>query len=117
MARILLVDDDPDQLDVRSLILQKAGHQVETARNVEAALAAFERTPVEVVLMDLRLPGAADGRRLLRTLRSRRPSVKIFVLSGSPEGLSALPESGLADEFLRKPVRSAHLLDLIARIA
>ena len=54
MARILVVEDDPDQLEMRRLILEQAGHQVVSAQTASEAL---QHLPgCQIVLMDLRLP-------------------------------------------------------------
>lgn len=117
MARLLLVDDDPDQLEIRCLIMRQAGHEVRTVASAPAALGAFDEYGCDVVVMDLRLPRAGDGIQLIRDLRARSASLSILVLSGWPEDLSREPEVKLVDHFLRKPVRSQALLDLINQVA
>ncbi len=104
MARILVVEDDPDQLEMRKLILEQAGHSVVTAQNAADAL---ERLPgCQLVVMDLRLPTPEDGQQLIQAASG---SAKIIVLSGDAE--TSLP----VDEFLTKPCSSRKLLDTIAR--
>jgi two-component system, OmpR family, response regulator MtrA len=117
LARLLLVDDDPDQIEIRQLIMEHAGHEVQTAASAAEAIEAFERIQPDVILMDLRLPGADDGVQLLRDFRSRSASVRIVVLSGWPEDLTNRPEADLADHLFRKPVRSRELVGLINRVA
>jgi CheY-like chemotaxis protein len=104
MARILVVEDDPDQLEMRKLILEQAGHEIITAQN---AAEAIERLPgSQLVVMDLRLPTPEDG---LRLIQAASGSAKIIVLSGDAE--TPLP----VDEFLTKPCSSRKLLETIAR--
>ncbi len=117
MAKLLLVDDDPDQLEVRALLMERAGHQVSTASRPDAALAACEHCRPEVVLMDLRLPRADDGLALIRQLRRRFPAVAIVVLSGLADSFASFPESKLVNRFFRKPVRSHDLLGAIQELA
>lgn len=116
MARLLLVDDDPDQVEIRKLVLETAGHVVTTSANAAEAMRDFEPSDPELVLMDLRLPRTEDGLGLIRDLRARSSSVRIFVLSGWIDDLRRLPEGALVDQILRKPVRSQHLLDLIGEL-
>ncbi len=113
MRSVLLVEDDRDQLEVRTLLLQAAGHRVTPVMTAAAAYEAFRRSEPEVVVMDLRLPRAEDGLALIRRLREQSQAVRIIVLSGWAPDLAGLPESGLADCCLAKPVRSRQLLDLI----
>ena len=105
MARILVVEDDPDQLEMRRLILEQAGHQVVSAQTASEAL---QHLPgCQIVLMDLRLPTAEDG---LRLIQAASGSAKIIVLSGADAEVP-LP----VDEFLTKPCSSRHLLETIAK--
>jgi len=117
LARLLLVDDDPDQIEIRQLIMEHAGHEVRTALNAGQAIEAFDRFQPGLIVMDLRLPRAEDGVELLRLFRTRSASVRIVVLSGWPEDLTKLPEAGLVDHFFHKPVRSQELVGLINRVA
>jgi CheY-like chemotaxis protein len=105
MARVLIVEDDAGQLEVRKLILEQAGYDVVTA---QSAAEAMERIPgCEVVLMDLQLPTPEDGLRLIRAAAGQ---ARTIVLSGADPGI-ALP----VDEFLTKPCSSKKLLETIAK--
>ena len=117
MASILIVEDDPDQLELRRLLLEKAGHEVWTATSREQANQVFDQANAAVVIMDLRLPGLKDGQALIRDLRDRSSTVRIFVESGSVGDLSALPEASMVDELLNKPSSFPTLLKLIAKAA
>jgi CheY-like chemotaxis protein len=100
MARILLVEDDASQLDIRKQILEHAGHQVATAQDASEALEHWQGCPI--VVMDLRIPKPEDGLRLIHEIAGR---ARIIVLSGSQVN-PALP----VDEFLTKPCPSKRLL-------
>jgi CheY-like chemotaxis protein len=105
MARILVVEDDADQLEMRKLILEQAGYEVVAAQTASQAL---DRLPgCQVVVMDLRLPTPEDG---LRLIEAASGSAKIIVLSGA-DAEAPLP----VDEFLTKPCPSRKLLATIAR--
>src|SRR3984885_4389484 len=105
MARILVVEDDAGQLEVRRLILEQSGHEVVTA---QTAAEALDRLPgCQVVLMDLQLPTAEDGMQLINAASG---AARIIVLSGGePEKMPAV------DAFLTKPCSSRKLLETIAR--
>jgi two-component system, NtrC family, response regulator len=117
MACILIVEDDPDQLELRKLLLENAGHEVWTAAGREEANKVFDEASPTVVIMDLRLPRLADGQALIRDLRDRSSTVRIFVESGAVGDLTALPEAGLVNELLNKPSSLPFLLKLISKAA
>ena len=110
MARVLVVDDDAGGLEIRKLVLEREGHQVTIATDSEAARSAFRSMEPETVVMDVRLPLAEDGLRLIREFRGDRPSVRIVILSGSSADLDRREEAGMVDEILTKPVRSEILV-------
>lgn len=117
MARLLVVEDDPDQLELRRLIFEQAGHQVWTAADKARALETFAEAAPAVVVMDLRLPRTEDGLALLAALRARDPGVRIVVLTGAAESLAWLAARGEAERYLKKPVPSGELLSLIEKLA
>jgi CheY-like chemotaxis protein len=117
MARLLLVDDDPDQLEVRRLLAEQAGHETATARDAAAARACFAEFHPEVVVLDLRIPSSEDGLSLIRELHAADPSPRLLVLSGWPADIEGRPEASMAEKVLAKPVHPKKLLDLIARLA
>ena len=105
MARILVVEDDDIQLEMRRQILEHAGYEVVTAQNASEALERLSGCPV--VVMDLRIPGPEDGMRLIQAIDG---VARIIVLSGG-EVNPNLP----VDEFLTKPCPSKRLLASIER--
>jgi two-component system sensor histidine kinase/response regulator len=109
MTRVLVVEDDAIQLEMRKQILEHAGHEVVAAQNASEALERWNRSPVElpIVLMDLRIPEPEDGLRLIQAIAG---AARIIVLSGG-EVDPALP----VDEFLTKPCPSKRLLASIDR--
>lgn len=114
MARLLLVDDDTAGLELRQLILEREGHQVSAAGDVAAARSLFLDTRPDSVVLDLRLPETEDGLALIREFRAAAPGLRIIVLSGWTPDLEGKPEARMVDELLAKPVRSAHLVSVVA---
>ena len=112
MARILLVDDDWDQLELRTLILEKKGHDVRAAMGCAQCLAVLEEFSPDVVITDLLLPRSCDGEAMIRSVRARCSAARIVVLSGYGGEIDAP-----ADAVLRKPVRTESLLAAIAKLA
>jgi len=88
MSRVLFVEDDADTREVVSLMLLRAGFELDTAANGRDALALTIQKPPDVLLLDLALP-QMDGVALVRVLRSylRWASIPVVVLTamaGSP---------------------------------
>ncbi|MEO7144164.1 MAG: response regulator [Bryobacteraceae bacterium] len=116
MARVLLIDDDADQLEIRGLLAERAGHSVASALDAASARECFTRFQPEVVVMDLRIPKSEDGLALIREFRAARPLTRLMILSGFTADFTGRPEAALVDEVLAKPVRSARLLELVAKL-
>jgi len=113
MARVLLIEDDPDQLEIRRLLLHQARHTVFSAASAAEARALFAECRPDTVVMDLLLPRAEDGLELIRWLKETSPGVRILVLSGWTTSLADTPELALVERVLAKPVRSAQLMALV----
>jgi len=116
MAKVLLVDDDPDQLEIRELVMETKGHCVTGARTRVEAVEEFQRCSPDIVLMDVRIPRHEDGVALVADLRSLSASVPILVLSGWPGDLDRSPALPLVNEVLSKPVQTEALLAHIERL-
>ncbi len=106
MARILVVEDDPGQLEVRKLILEQAGYDVVTANDASSAIENL--AGCQLVLMDYRIPTTEEGMRLIRAASGK---ARIVVLSGAQPDVP-LP----VDEFVTKPYSSRKLLEVIAKL-
>ena len=119
MSRILVVDDDAVQLDLRKQLLEVAGYQVETALSAQQTERRLERAPADLVILDLRFPNALgepdaqEGLALIRRIRDLGCSVPVIVLSGWPDDLYGEPEERLVSCILVKPVKTREFLDAI----
>jgi DNA-binding response OmpR family regulator len=103
MARVFVVDDDPEVVELLILILEQEGHEVAGFTTVEAARRAIEVAPPALVLLDLTMPEVAGTefcRELKRDLRTR--DVPVIFLSGQCH-LEQEASSAGADGFLCKP--------------
>jgi two-component system OmpR family response regulator len=109
---ILLVEDDPDISTPLAGFLRGKGYPVHVAASAEAALALLEHEPVELVLLDVMLPGM-DGLELCRRLRASNGPAIIMVsaLAEATDKVIGL-ELG-ADDYVAKPF---DLRELLARI-
>jgi CheY-like chemotaxis protein len=80
MARILVVDDEPEIRDLCAVALREVGHQVVLADNGQSALDIHRIAPQDVVLLDMFMP-IKDGLETLTALRQARPAPKIIAVS------------------------------------
>jgi DNA-binding response OmpR family regulator len=101
-ARILLVDDERSIQTLLSYPLQKDGYEVVSAFDGREALARFNETSFDLVVLDVMLPGV-DGLEVCRRLRSRS-SVPIIMLTARSEEVDKVVglEIG-ADDYITKP--------------
>lgn len=112
---VLVVDDEPSNLDVISRFLKLEGYRVQTAVDGEQALEMIAAQAPDLVLLDLILP-RLDGYEVCRRLKSSPgtvflPVVMITALKGSEEKIKGV-EVG-ADDFLTKPFNH---LELVTRV-
>lgn len=110
--RILVVDDDPTSLRIVRSLLERAGHQVATARNGNEALAAALKDPPQMVVTDWMMP-EIDGVELCKRLRSTVAGRDLYILiltgQNEEERIVEAFEAGV-DDHLAKPVNSKLLL-------
>jgi DNA-binding response OmpR family regulator len=113
MARVLLVDDDLDALEIRKRIFEKEGHYVVAAPTAARAREHFFAESPDSVILDLRVPDLDDGLAQIREFRVASRELKIVVLAGWCADLEGRSERALVDVILSKPVRSELLLRAI----
>ena len=115
MARILVVDDDPNMIGILSTTLVRAGHSVERAARGQTALEMLEKDEaVELLLTDVKMPGI-DGFGLARTARLRRPALRVVYISGNPMQVQAVDQGEKFGPVLPKTISGEHLLAAIEK--
>ena len=105
MAKILVVDDEPDQRFLLRRIFERAGHEVTDAGHGAAALPAVRDWPPDLVVTDMMMP-VMDGVELIRRLRSEPATAAIPILAASGDPHLA----GAADAIVPKPYDIHNLL-------
>jgi signal transduction histidine kinase len=114
-ASILLVDDERDFVETLSLRLEARGYTVLRAYDADAGLAILQNREVDVVVLDVNLPGKS-GLEIVDEIHRLRPFSEIIMLTGEAGVRSAIQgmKLGVLD-YLIKPVPLAKLLDSIQR--
>jgi DNA-binding NtrC family response regulator len=114
-SRILVVDDEELARESLAALLVREGYEVITAGDGEKAERIVCDQPVDIVLLDLRLPGM-DGLKLLRLLRIRpaAPSVVLMTAYGTSETAIEAMKQGAFD-YITKPIRFDGLVAIIRR--
>lgn len=112
-ARVLLVDDEEDFLQVLSDRLQARGLKVNTASSGEDAITDVAQHQYDAVIVDLSMPGI-DGLETIRRIKEISPSSEVIMLTGHGSVESGVEAMKLgAGDFLEKPVEMSTLLDKI----
>jgi len=116
--RILLAEDNTVNQKVALRILDKLGYQADVVSNGVEALAALEREPYDVVLMDVQMP-EMDGLEASRRICERwppdsRPRIVAMTANAMMEDREACVAAGM-DDYVAKPVRPEELAGALAR--
>ncbi len=109
MARVLVVDDEPDVADALRLHLALRGHEASAVLNGRDAIRAVETEHPQVILLDILMP-AMNGLETLRRIREIDPKVRIIIVTAvADEELGRRALALGASDFITKPVDLAYL--------
>jgi len=113
---VLIVDDNPANLRLASLVLELDGYQVRTAGDAEDALKALGTFHPRLILMDLQLPGL-DGLDLTRRLKADPASRDMTIVALTAYAMKGDEERARAagcDGYLTKPIDTRRLSSQLA---
>lgn len=116
--RFLIVDDDAGVAESIAALLAENGHQSVQAAHGQAGLEVLRTQPVEIVLLDLNLPGGLSGYAACETYRAFRPDLPIIFITGA---FTSDADARLADRigasgFLCKPFNKEQLFAAVERV-
>jgi CheY-like chemotaxis protein len=116
LAAVLVVEDEAPLLQGVSKMLRKRGLSVIEAADGFAALDAIraQDRPLDVVVLDITIPGASS-REVFLEARRLRPETKVIVTSAYTRDVAAASLQSPILQFLRKPYQLSDLIDLILR--
>ncbi|MBI3855195.1 MAG: sigma-54-dependent Fis family transcriptional regulator [Planctomycetes bacterium] len=115
-VKILIVDDEPNVRNGLKEAIDVPEYDIDTVPDGESALRRLGRDKYDVVVTDLRMPGAVDGFDVLREARQRDPDTAVIVITahGTLEGAVEAMKMG-AQDFLPKPLDIKHFRVLIQK--
>ncbi len=113
MARVLVVDDEENQVRVLGIGLKLEGFEVLSARSAESAFDLLAREQVDLAIIDLMMPGT-NGLELARQVRGHYPTVRVVLTSAYhlSERQLARADCGVVG-FVPKPYELAELADFL----
>ncbi|MDB5022358.1 MAG: response regulator [Mucilaginibacter sp.] len=113
--KILIIDDDPDILDLLSLILVKGGYEVRTLSCGETVFDDIKDFQPDLVLMDVMLAGM-DGRAICKSIKENHLTyfLPVILISGTHDLAKSLDLPGGPNDFVAKPFDIVYLLERIA---
>ena len=106
--RILVVDDEEQMDSTLTEILFDKGYQVLQALSGDEAVAIFGQKPVDLVLLDLQMPGLS-GADVLRHIRTKAPKTRVVIVTAFPEREKEVKPLGY-DAFIQKPFAMENLI-------
>ena len=120
MARILVVDDDPDITFAISLFLKKEQHEVQAAASRAEGMKALETFKPDLMILDVMMEQPDDGIAMAQELRRMGNTLPIIMLTsvGKVTGMSYGRDDELVpvEAFFEKPVRPEDLLKKVAEL-
>jgi CheY-like chemotaxis protein len=123
MTKVLVTDDDPDFVEIISLVLKKEGYTVESAASGDEALAKMRAERPDVLLLDVMMSTVLDGVNVSFEM-AQDPALSTVPIVM----ISSIPDSPNADQFptdeyvpisawITKPVPPAKLIETVKRLA
>jgi len=122
VAKILLVDDDPDFVNITRTVLQSNNHEVRTAANGQQALAAMRAEKPDVVLLDIMMSYVLDGVDVTHEMAADPvlqdiPIIMVTSLASTPDAdIFPTDEHVTVDAWMSKPIKPDKLLAEIDRV-
>jgi CheY-like chemotaxis protein len=123
MVKILVVDDDPDFVEIARTVLESEGHTVLTAANGDQALKVSRKNKPNLVLLDVMMATVLDGLNVSQTMREDPdlkdvPIVMVTSIADTPHAaLFPTDEYMSVDGWISKPINPAELLKTVGRLA
>ena len=115
MAKVLVVDDEPNIVLSLEFLMEQAGFEVVTAEDGEQALARVNDSQPDLLLLDISLPGIS-GFDVLERLRSEEATAQLPIIMLTAHGRDVEREKGMAlgaDDYITKPFSTQSLVEKV----
>ncbi len=109
--KILIIDDDPDILEILSFVLIEGGYEVRTLSCGDTVFDAIKNFQPDLILMDVMLAGM-DGRVICKEIKENLLTyfLPVILISGTHDLAESLLLPGAPNDFIAKPFDIGHLL-------
>lgn len=115
MSYILVVDDEPADLNLASRALEKQGHHVVVAESARQAMGQLRKSPIDVVVLDVMLPDG-DGLTVLQKIRELDEHLPVILMTSSSDSGLAIRAMKLgALDYLLKPINVTEIREVVRR--
>lgn len=116
MAKVLIVDDDLEILDLLRLVMTRSGHEVLTAMTGKEALGVVAEVNPDVAFVDMRLRNS-NGLDLLSDIKRLYPETAVIIMTGYQDmGTAIKAMQGGAFDYVTKPVDTPQLINLVEKV-
>ncbi len=115
MAKVLVVDDEPNIVLSLEFLMEQAGFEVVTAEDGEQALARVNDSQPDLLLLDISLPGIS-GFDVLEQLRGKEATAQLPIIMLTAHGRDVEREKGMAlgaDDYITKPFSTQSLVEKV----
>jgi len=116
--KILIVDDEPDILELKEYNLKKEGYQVYTARNGQEAVSEAKKVLPDLIVLDIMMPkmDGIEACRIMRTMPEFKNTFMVFLTARSEEYSEIAGFNVGADDYIAKPIKPRALVSRINAI-
>lgn len=114
-VKILVVDDEPDVVEILNYNLTKDGFKVFKAYNGQEAIESAQKNQPDIIIMDVRMPGITgiETCRKMRLIEELKNVPVLFLTADSDEYTTLNAFEAGANHFITKPIRPSLLVDMI----
>ena len=119
MAKIAIIDDDPDILDASSLVLTSKGYEVITANNPDDGYKIVQENSPDLIILDVMMNEPDDGFFLAQKFRKNNITTPIIMYTSISKTIGmdyGVNEMVPVDEYVEKPISPAQLIQKVEKL-